>query len=305
MDKQPHLKKKRLAHFLDILGAKNILIVFCLNFIFAILEFVFGLLFNSAAILSDAVHDTGDVVAIGLAGYFQKLSTHTEDEKFSFGYQRFSLLGAMITSLILISGSVLVLFETFSRLLHPEPVKASGMFFLAVFAICANIFGAYLLTRGRSRNESILTLHSLEDVLGWLAVLLVSIVLHFYPWYWLDPLLSLLIALFILSKAIPKFIGTLNILLESTPLDLNYATLYQELESLPEVSKVTQLSIWSIDGEENAALLHLTIPENQDFPATKSAVRQLFVTYKVCQCAIELDETSKEHDTHPKYQKLT
>ncbi len=279
------------------------MIVFLLNFFFAILEFIFGFLFNSAAILSDAVHDSGDVIAIGLAWFFQKLSKRKEDSHFSFGYQRFSLLGALITSVILITGSLIVCLTTFPRLFNPQQIKASGMLFLAIFAILANLFGAYLLARGHSRNESILNLHALEDVLGWLAVLIISIVLHFEPWYWLDPLLSILISAFILSKAIPKFIGTLKILLEATPLELNYSELRAKIEELPEVRNVTQLNIWSIDGEENAVLLHLTIPEAQDFSATKSAVRKLFISYKVCQCAIELDETVKEHKTHPIYQK--
>ena len=131
------------------------------------------------------------------------------------------------------------------------------------------------MARGSSRNESILNLHALEDVLGWLGVLIVSIVLHFVKWYWLDPLLSILIALFILSKAIPKFWGTLRILLESVPEDIDYKNLLRALEQLPEVLAVTQLIIWSIDGEQNAAMIHIVIPENQDFSDAKIAVRKL------------------------------
>ncbi|MCL2112538.1 cation diffusion facilitator family transporter [Lactococcus protaetiae] len=296
-------KHKKHHHTLDALTSQNVTIVFVLNFFFAILEFIFGFLFNSTAILSDAVHDTGDAVAIGLAWFFQKFSKRGEDNKFSFGYQRFSLLGAILTSVILITGSFVVLFESVPRLLNPQPVQASGMFGLAIFAIVANGFGAWLLARGSSRNESILNLHALEDVLGWLGVLIVSITLHFVDWYWLDPLLSIAIALFILSKALPKFVGTLRILLESVPLDVDYSDLLLELEKLPEVRAITQLIIWSIDGEQNAAMIHILIPQNQDFTEAKVAVRKLLEAHHVCQSAIELDETQIEHECHLKYEK--
>ena len=207
------LKLEHEHDHLDKLVSQNVTIVFAQNLFFAIVEFIFGVIFNSTAILSDAVHDTGDAVAIGLAWFFQKFSKSREDKHFSFGYQRFSLLGASLTSVILITGSFIVLFEAVPRFFNPQPVEATGMLGLAIFAIVANGFGAWLLARGSSRNESILNLHALEDVLGWLGVLIVSIVLHFVKWYWLDPLLSILIALFILSKAIPKFWGTLRILL--------------------------------------------------------------------------------------------
>ncbi|WP_312681982.1 cation diffusion facilitator family transporter [Lactococcus taiwanensis] len=288
---------------LEHLVSQNVTIVFILNFFFAVLEFIFGFLFNSTAILSDAVHDTGDAVAIGLAWFFQKFSKRAEDRHFSFGYQRFSLLGASLTSVILITGSFIVLFESVPRFFDPQPVKATGMLGLAIFAIVANGFGAWLLARGSSRNESILNLHALEDVLGWLGVLIVSIALHFVDWYWLDPLLSIAIALFILTKAIPKFWGTLRILLESVPEDIDYSRLLIELEQLPEVRAVTQLIIWSIDGEQNAAMIHILIPDDVEFTAAKIAVRQVLESNKVCQSAIELDETTSEHLTHLKYEK--
>ena len=287
---------------LSALTEKNITILLVLNVFFAGLEFLFGILFHSTAILSDAVHDSGDAVAIGLAWFFQRFSKKSGDARFGFGYQRFNLLGASITSLILITGSVVVLVESIPRLLHPVPVAATGMFGLAIFAILANGFGAWLLARGRSRNEKILNLHALEDVLGWLGVLLVSIVLHFVKWYWLDPLLSILIAAFILSQALPKFWGTLSILLEKTPENVDYQGLLLALEDLPQVRAVTQLIIWSLDGEQNAALIHLMIPQNQDFQASKVAVRQVLEQFKVCQSAIELDETPTEHAQHLQYE---
>jgi cobalt-zinc-cadmium efflux system protein len=281
----------------EIAAGKRITIVFLLNIIFAALEFIFGAMFGSVAIMSDAVHDTGDAIAVGFAWFFEKISRKKSDRSYTLGYRRFSLLGALITSVILLTGSILVIFEAIPRLINPTPVETTGMFWLAIFAILANGFGAYLMTRGTSRNESILNLHMLEDVLGWIAVLIVSIVMHFQPWYWLDPLLSLGISVFILSKAIPKFIGTLRILMEAAPKTVNYAALISELESLAEIDQITELCIWSIDGEKHAAMAHMTITV-ADQTQAKAAARHILEKHQVAYSAIEVDEDLQEHHLH-------
>ena len=183
------------------------------------------------------------------------------------------------------------------RLLHPTPVQTTGMFWLAIVAVIANGYGAYLMTRGQSRNESILNLHMLEDVLGWIAVLILSIVMHFQPWYWLDPLLSLSISIFILTKAIPKFIGTLRILMEAAPETVNYAALVAELENAPEIDQATELCIWSIDGEKHAAMLHMTITISDQAQA-KTAARAILEKHNVAYSAIEVDGDMLEHQAH-------
>ncbi|GFH41619.1 cation transporter [Lactococcus hodotermopsidis] len=278
-------------------AGKRITIVFALNATFAVLEFIFGAMFGSVAIMSDAVHDTGDAIAVGFAWFFEKISRKKSDTSFTLGYRRFSLLGALITSVILLTGSVFVVIEAIPRLIHPRPVETTGMFWLAIFAIVANSYGAFLMTRGSSRNESILNLHMLEDVLGWAAVLVVSIVMHFQPWYWLDPLLSLGIAIFILTEAIPKFFGTLRILMEAAPETIDYKKLVRELENLPEISKITELCIWSIDGEKHAAMMHMTI-EISDNKRAKSVARQILKNHDVAFSAIEIDVNQKEHESH-------
>jgi cobalt-zinc-cadmium efflux system protein len=208
------------------------------------------------------------------------------------------LLGAVITSVILITGSVIVITSSVERFAHPEPVKAYGMFWLAIFAIVMNGFGAWLLSRGTSRNESILNLHMLEDILGWVGVLVVSIAMQFGEYYWLDPLLSLCIALFILTQAIPKFIGTIKIMLEGTPDDINYAELLDELDKLPEVRAITQFFIWSIDGEQNAVMMHMMVTPDVPLPEAKAAVRRILAAKNVEHSAIELDFSSEEHAHH-------
>jgi len=157
-------------------------IAFLLNFSFAILEFIFGFMFNSSAVLADAVHDTGDAMAIGLSTLFEKISNKKEDKKYTLGYKRYSLLGALLTSVILLVGSTLVIIENVPKVFAPEKVNYDGMLVLGIFAIIVNLAASKVVghghSHGHSHNESILSLHFLEDILGWVAVILVSIVLR-------------------------------------------------------------------------------------------------------------------------------
>jgi len=243
-------------------ATRNITIVFILNIVFSLLEFIFGFLFNSMAILTDAVHDLGDAISIGMAGYFQRLSTKEANERYGFGHQRFSLLGAVFTALVLIVGSVLVLYHSIPRLFNAEAVNYQGMFWLSIVAIIANGYSAWLLSRGSSHNESVLNLHMMEDLLGWIGVLVVSIILHFTDWYVLDPLLSIAIALFILYKTWTIFKETVEIFLEATPKHLSKSDIEESILKLDDVSNISHLHIWSIDGVEHAMTVTISTTES-------------------------------------------
>lgn len=253
-------------------ATRNILIVFVLNLVFSLLEFVFGFLFNSMAILTDAVHDLGDAISIGMAGYFQKLSTKEANDRYSFGHQRFSLLGAVFTAIVLLVGSVLVLYHSIPRLFNAEVVNYQGMFWLSIVAILANGYSAWLLSKGASHNESVLNLHMMEDLLGWIGVLIVSIILHFTDWYFLDPLLSIGIALFILYKTWPIFKETIEIFLEATPKQLSKNDIEQSILELEGVSNISHLHIWSIDGVEHA--MTVTISTNESTIETHNHIKE-------------------------------
>jgi len=231
---------------------KNIIIAFFINFVFSISEFIFGSLFNSVSIMSDAVHDLGDSVSIGFAWFFQGYSEKKQDERFTFGYNRFSLLGALITSVVLISGSFFMIYRSVPRLLDPQPVNYSGMFWLSIVAIALNGYAAWILSKGSSKNESMLNLHMLEDVLGWIGVLVVSILMNFTEWYRLDPALSILIALYILYKTLPEFFSTMKTLLEASPQNVNVEKLADSINKISGVKEFSHLHIWSLDGEKNA-----------------------------------------------------
>ena len=279
-------------------SSRNMTIAFLLNFSFAIIEFIFGLLFNSSAVLADAVHDLGDALAIGLSACLETISNRQEDKRYTLGYKRFSLLGAMLTALILLTGSVMMLLENIPRLLSPQPVNYQGMLWLGVIAILINLLASLIVRTGQTKNEAILTLHFLEDILGWLAVILVAGVLYVTDWYFLDPLLSLLISSFILWKAIPRFWSTLKIFLDAVPEGVETAELEKELVALANVKSVNQLSIWSMDGLENDAIVHLCLEDCSQMVDTKDAVRHLLRDRGVHNITIEVDASQSNHAKH-------
>jgi cation diffusion facilitator family transporter len=273
-------------------------IAFLLNFSFAIIEFIFGLLFHSSAVLADAIHDTGDALAIGLSTLFEKISTRKEDRNYTLGYKRYSLLGALLTSVILLIGSTLVIVENVPKLFAPEKVNYDGMLVLGIVAIAVNTAASRVVSHGHSHNESILSLHFLEDILGWLAVVGVSIILRFTDWYFLDPLLSLVIAGFILSKALPKFWENIQIFLDHVPSDVDLSQLYQEIAVLENVRAITQLNVWTTDGLEKYAMLHICLENPNLLAETQAVLRQRLLAYGIAKVTIQTDESLQEHQEY-------
>lgn len=279
-------------------SSKNMTIAFLLNFSFAIIEFIFGLLFHSSAILADAIHDSGDALAIGLSTLFEKISTKKEDQEYTLGYKRYSLLGALLTSVILLVGSALVIVENVPKLFAPEKVNYDGMLVLGIFAIVVNTAASRVVSHGHSHNESILSLHFLEDILGWVAVVVVSLILRFTDWYFLDPLLSLVIAGFILSQALPKFWENIQIFLDHVPSDVDLGQLYQEIAVLENVRAITQLNVWTTDGLEKFAMLHICLENPNLLAETQASLRQKLLAYGIAKVTIQTDESLQEHQEY-------
>ena len=273
-------------------------LAFFLNLTYAIVEFIAGGVFDSSAVLADSVHDLGDAITIGISAFLETISNREEDNRYTLGYKRFSLLGALVTSIILMIGSVLVILENIAKIFHPQPVNDEGILWLGIIAITINIVSSLVVGKGKTKNESILTLHFLEDTLGWVAVILMAIVLRFTDWYILDSLLSLVISIFILTKALPRFWSTLKIFLDAVPEGVETGDLEKDLETLTNVKSVNQLSIWSMDGLENNAIIHICIKDWEKIMETKEAVRQFLEERGVQNITIEVDSSQINHSQH-------
>ena len=273
-------------------------VAFFLNLTYAIVEFIAGGVFGSNAVLADSVHDLGDAIAIGVSAFLETISNREEDNRYTLGYKRFSLLGALVTAIILMTGSVLVILENVTKILNPQPVNDEGILWLGIIAITINVLASLVVRKGKTKNESILSLHFLEDTLGWLAVILMAIILRFTDWYILDSLLSLVISIFILTKATPRFWSALKIFLEAVPEGVEAGNLEKDLEALTNVKSVNQLSIWSMDGLENNAIIHICIKDWEKIMETKEAVRQFLEERGVQNLTIEVDSSQSNHAQH-------
>ena len=275
---------------------------FFLNVGFTIIEFIGGWLTNSTAIMADAVHDLGDSLSIGLSWLLNKLSIKQANDSFTYGYQRFSLLGALINGIVLIAGSIWVLNEAIPRLSNPQMPNAEGMVGLAIFGVLVNGYAAYKLSKGKSLNERILNWHLLEDVLGWFAVLIVAIVLMFAEWPILDPILSIGFTLFILINVAKNIIITIRIFLQATPDNALIESIVGELTSLKGISKIHHIHLWSLDGENHVLTAHLVLTEAVE-PLTQMSIKknisERLVKYELAHTTIELEypqETCRDND---------
>ncbi|MDD6209800.1 MAG: cation diffusion facilitator family transporter [Bacteroidales bacterium] len=238
-------------------ASKNIGVAFFLNLGFSIIELVGGLLTNSVAILSDALHDFGDSISLAIAYRLEKISQRGRDEHYTYGYKRFSLLGALFISVVLLVGSVFILKECAERILSPQEVHAEGMLILAVFGILVNGAAIWRLNGGKSLSQRAVRLHLLEDVLGWIAVLIVSAVMLFVSLPILDPLLSIGITLWVLYNVYRNLSETFRILLQEAPQDVDVQKLQIEVEALPGVKSIHDVHVWSLDGMNHVITLHV------------------------------------------------
>lgn len=273
-------------------------VAFFLNLSYAIVEFIAGGIFGSSAVLADSVHDLGDAIAIGISAFLESISNREEDSHYTLGYKRFSLLGAMVTAVILMTGSVLVILENITKLFHPQPVNDEGILWLGIIAVSINVLASLVIRKGQTKNESILSLHFLEDTLGWVAVILMAIVLRFTDWYILDPLLSLAISIFILSKAIPRFWSTLRIFLDAVPEGVDIQQVKSDLEQLDHVASINQLNLWTMDGLEKNAIVHVCLKQIEDMEASKTAIRHHLKDIGFHNITIEVDSDQDSHACH-------
>ena len=256
----------------------NLRAAFFLNLGFTLVEIVGGLWTNSLAILSDAVHDLGDSIALGMAWYLERYSKRGHDNRFSYGYRRFSLLGALINTIVLIVGAVVILTQAVPRLLQPEAANARGMVLLAILGVAVNGAAALRVRSGKSLNEQVVAWHLLEDVLGWTAVLVVSIVLLIVDLPILDPILAILITIFVLVKVVGKLRSTLSLFLQGVPAELDMAALQRQLLAIEGVRSAHHTHVWSLDGEHHVLTTHLVMEEEAtraDALRAKNAVTEL------------------------------
>ncbi len=265
---------------------------FLLNLSFSIIEFIGGWLTNSTAIMADAVHDLGDSLSIGSGWLLDRLGNRKPDSQFTYGYRRLSLVGALVNGLVLISGSIWVISEALPRLLNPVMPHTEGMIALAVLGVTVNSFAAYKLKAGKTLNEKILNWHLMEDVFGWLAVLLVALVMPIVDMPILDPLLSVGFTLFILINVVKTVLKTGRLFIQATPSANTVDTITQSLLSLDKVESVHHLHLWSLDGEQHVLTAHIRaypLDSLEDYSKLKETIHTALSSEDIAHTTIEIE----------------
>jgi len=278
-------------------STRHISLAFFLNLVFTIIEIIGGFLTNSIAIISDALHDLGDTISLAAAWYLQKVSNRGRDKYYTYGYKRFSLLGAVIISVMLIVGAVFIIRESVERLISPDEVNAQGMLYLAILGIIVNGIAVLRLRKGTSLNEKVVYLHMLEDVLGWIAVLIVSIVMIFVNAPVLDPLLSLGITVWVLFNVYKNLKKTFRIFLQEVPAHIDIEKLEKEITSIEGIRSVHDLHLWSLDGVNNIITLHAVIDDkstDEDQQILKKTIRDKCDLFNIRHATIEFETEGEE-----------
>lgn len=274
----------------------NIRLAFFLNLGFVIFEIAGGFWTNSMAIISDALHDLGDSFSLGLSWILEKYSRKKKDEKYSYGYRRYSLFAALINSLILVAGSAYILSKAVPRLFNPEQPDAKGMVLFAVVGIIVNGIAALRVRRGKSLNERIVALHLFEDVLGWAAILIISIVMIFKSIPVLDPVLSILITIYILYRVIINLKKTFSVFLQAVPEGISIKKIEEEILKIDNVVSVHHTHVWSMDSLNNVLSTHIVIKDGattEEITGIKRKVREIINPLGLEHSTIEVEYESE------------
>lgn len=267
---------------------KNILIAFLLNLFFSVFEFIGGILTNSIAIISDAIHDFGDSISIGVSYLLEKKSKKKPDKKYTFGYTRYSVLGAIITNTILIIGSTLVIYNAIIRIINPVDINHNGMIIFAIVGTIVNFIAAYATKEGDSLNQKAVNLHMLEDVLGWVVVLIGAIIIKLTNLTIIDPILSIIVAIYILTNAIKSYKKIFNLFLEKTPEDIEIDEIKKHILKIKEVDGIHHIHIWSMDGINNYATMHI-VTETKNIKELKHSIKEELNEHGISHSTIEIE----------------
>lgn len=266
---------------------KNILIAFLLNLGFSVFEFFGGLFTGSVAILSDAVHDLGDALGIGVSWFLERKSKRAADNTYTYGYARFSVLGSVFTCGILLLGSVGVVVSAVGRLMNPVPIHYDGMILFAIVGVAVNLAAAFVTREGNSLNQKAVNLHMLEDVLTWVVVLAGAVVMRFTDLTVIDPLVSIGVAVYIFVHAIGHLQEAVDIFLEKVPAGFSVEEIRERVEAIEDVVNAHHIHIRSIDGYTHAASLHVVADGNP--AAAKAAVREALGEMGIAHVTVEVE----------------
>jgi cobalt-zinc-cadmium efflux system protein len=263
-----------------------------LNIAFTVIEVMGGVWTNSLAILSDALHDLGDSIAFFISWLFERGAKKSPNAKYTFGYQRLSLFSAIFSASVLVAGSIIIFYQAIPRLLSPETVNALGMVGLALIGVAFNALGFFLLKRGESLNEKVLSWHLLEDVLGWIVILVGGVVMYFWDFYLIDPIMTVALTAFIFYNVVKNLQEGVRILLQGVPKHINLEDVKRDIGAVKGVLGMHDIHIWSLEGETDVFTAHVVLDDatlEKQPEETKQIIREILLKHHLEHSTIEFE----------------
>ena len=280
----------------------NLTVAFWINLTFTIFEIIGGIFTNSIAVLSDAVHDLGDSISLLFSLIMEKVSKKSKDGRLTFGYKRYSILGAFFSALVLIIGSTFIIYNAVNRIFVVEEVNAKGMLIMSIFGIAFNGIAVFRLRKDETLNAKVVYMHLIEDVLGWISIFIVSIIMIFVDLPILDPILSIVIAVFVLSRIIPTFMKIGRIFLQYKPDDYEIEEIKSNLESFDQILEAHDIHLWSLDGVNHIFSCHLVYKRDitgNELVDMKHSIKTVLQEMGISHSTLELESEDEAEDCQP------
>ncbi|HON60194.1 MAG TPA: cation diffusion facilitator family transporter [Smithella sp.] len=283
----------------------NLIFAMLINGGIVVFEMVFGLLISSMALISDAVHNLSDIAAMSFTYWAEKVSLRPANALKTYGYRKLGLIAAFVNSLVLAVVIVFIFWESVQRLMSPAAVPGKTMLWVAVVAFVGNGAATLLLKKISAQNFNIKSawLHSLQDALFSLGVIIGALLITFFGWRFVDPLISMVICIFIIREIYKIIRQTVNALMDAVPADVDFNQVKNDLLAIPDVAEVNDLHIWQTSADQKLLSAHLkSTDDSPDHEKIIRAVQEMLVhKYGINHTTIQLLPSSTgemEHCNH-------
>ena len=271
-------------------AGENLAFVFFMNLAFNIIVIIGGLATNSMAILADCIHDMSDTISIAIAWFLERVSQKESSDSYSYGYQRFSILGAVLISVFVIVMALIILQEAIPRIFAPESVDAGGMLIVALIGLVFKSISVYRLHDGETFNEKAILFHQLGDVFEWIAILILSLILMFWDGApYLDPFVSIGIALWLIFNLGRNLIRAVKVLLQKTPDNFDVDEFKAQILKIDGVNAIDDFHVWSLDGIDSVMTLKVDVDFAGNAEEIKKEIYSISNKYHVVDITVEFD----------------
>ncbi|MCG8410111.1 MAG: cation diffusion facilitator family transporter [Bacteroidales bacterium] len=266
------------------LNDKKLLGVTILNLSITIVQVIGGILSSSLSLLSDALHNLGDSSAIFIAFYAGKKSKQSPNEHRTYGYKRIEILAALFNAMVLIGICFFLFFEAYERFINPKPVHGKIMFIVASFGLLANFISVLILNKNKNHNLNVKAayLHLLGDTFSSVAVIVGGIFIWRYQIYWIDPIITVFVGVYIIYHTWGIVKQTVDILMQSTPNQINIRKIKNTVEQVPEVDNIHHLHVWQLNDTQIHLEAHINLKNDM-------SISQMMLIRKVISNTIKMN----------------